>query len=87
VNRLDREGFWVRGADLNYPAFSQTAANDFVIADLRDASGRLMLLEHTPRGWMQLSGSKGPNEGPPVSGHAWFPHRLVSNNTGSICLR
>jgi nucleoside-diphosphate-sugar epimerase len=36
VKRLKREGFWVRGVDLKYPEFSPTAANDFVIGDLRD---------------------------------------------------
>lgn len=36
VNRLKREGFWVRGVDLKYPEFSSTVADDFVIGDLRD---------------------------------------------------
>ncbi len=36
VRRLKREGYWVRGVDLELPAFSQTAADDFIIADLRD---------------------------------------------------
>ncbi len=34
--RLKKEGFWVRGVDLKYPEFAQTAADDFVIGDLRD---------------------------------------------------
>ncbi|MCY6382811.1 NAD-dependent epimerase/dehydratase family protein [Hoeflea prorocentri] len=34
VNRLKEEGHWVRGADLKYPDFSKTAADDFQIADL-----------------------------------------------------
>jgi GDP-D-mannose 3', 5'-epimerase len=38
VKRLRREGFWVRGVDLKHTEFSQTAADDFVIADLRDAT-------------------------------------------------
>jgi len=38
VKQLKREGFWVRGVDLKYPEFSPTAANDFVIGDLRDQS-------------------------------------------------
>jgi len=38
VKRLKKEGFWVRSVDLKYPEFSQTAADDFVIADLRDQS-------------------------------------------------
>ena len=37
VRRLKKEGFWVRGVDLKYPEFSETAADDFVIGDLRKA--------------------------------------------------
>jgi nucleoside-diphosphate-sugar epimerase len=36
VKRLKREGFWVRGVDLKYPEYARTAADDFVIGDLRD---------------------------------------------------
>lgn len=36
VKRLKKEGFWVRGADLKYPEFGETEADDFVIGDLRD---------------------------------------------------
>lgn len=36
VKRLKSEGYWVRGADLKYPEFAPTAADEFVIADLRD---------------------------------------------------
>lgn len=36
VNRLKKEGFWVRGVDLKYPEFSETDADDFAIGDLRD---------------------------------------------------
>jgi len=36
VKRLKREGFWVRGADLKYPHFSETEADDFILGDLRD---------------------------------------------------
>ena len=36
VKRLKREGFWVRGADLKFPRFSETEADDFMIGDLRD---------------------------------------------------
>jgi|SRR4029077_1020256 nucleoside-diphosphate-sugar epimerase len=36
VRRLKSEGTWVRGVDLKYPEFSETAADDFVIGDLRD---------------------------------------------------
>jgi nucleoside-diphosphate-sugar epimerase len=36
VKRLKREGFWVRGADLKFPRFSETEADDFMVGDLRD---------------------------------------------------
>lgn len=36
VKRLKKEGYWVRGVDLKYPEFTETAADDFVKADLRD---------------------------------------------------
>jgi nucleoside-diphosphate-sugar epimerase/protein involved in polysaccharide export with SLBB domain len=36
VTRLKREGCWVRGVDLKYAEFSNSAADDFVIGDLRD---------------------------------------------------
>lgn len=36
VKKLKNEGYWVRGVDLKYPEFSETAANDFIIGDLRD---------------------------------------------------
>ena len=36
VRRLKADGFWVRGVDLKHPEFSPSAADDFVVADLRD---------------------------------------------------
>jgi nucleoside-diphosphate-sugar epimerase len=36
VRRLRDEGFWVRGVDLKEPEFSPTAADDYVLVDLRD---------------------------------------------------
>lgn len=36
VKRLKKEGFWVRGVDLKHPEFGKTAADDFIIGDLRD---------------------------------------------------
>jgi nucleoside-diphosphate-sugar epimerase len=38
VRRLKSEGFWVRGVDLKRPEFSETAADDFIVGDLRDRS-------------------------------------------------
>lgn len=36
VKYLVGHGYFVRGADLKYPEFEETAANEFMIADLRD---------------------------------------------------
>jgi nucleoside-diphosphate-sugar epimerase len=33
---LQREGFWVRGVDLKFNEYTETAADDFAIGDLRD---------------------------------------------------
>ena len=30
VKRLKKEGFWVRGVDLKYPEYAETAADEFV---------------------------------------------------------
>lgn len=35
VRKLKKEGFWVRGVDLKNPEFTLTAADDFVMGDLR----------------------------------------------------
>lgn len=35
VRRLKAEGIWVRGAHLKLPQFGETAADDFVLGDLR----------------------------------------------------
>lgn len=36
VKRLKKDGYWVRGADLKHPEFSETAADEFKILDLRE---------------------------------------------------
>lgn len=36
VKKLKKEGYWVRGVDLKYPEFSSTAADEFLILDLRE---------------------------------------------------
>ena len=38
VKRLKSEGYFVRGIDLKYPEYSKSAADEFIIADLRDRS-------------------------------------------------
>lgn len=37
VTRLKSEGYWVRGVDIKYPDFSESTADEFIIADLRDS--------------------------------------------------
>ena len=36
VKRLKSEGYWVRGADLKYPLYSKTAADEFFQGDLTE---------------------------------------------------
>jgi nucleoside-diphosphate-sugar epimerase len=36
VTRLKSEGYWVRGVDIKYPDFSESSADEFIIADLRN---------------------------------------------------
>ena len=36
VKRLRAEGTWVRGVDLKFPEYAETAADDFIEGDLRD---------------------------------------------------
>lgn len=36
VQRLKKEGFWVRAVDHKYPEFAKTEADDFIQGDLRD---------------------------------------------------
>lgn len=36
VQRLKKEGFWVRAVDQKYPEFAKTEADDFIQGDLRD---------------------------------------------------
>ena len=45
VKHLKREGFWVREIDLKYPEFRETEADDFVIADLREAENCRALID------------------------------------------
>ena len=45
VKRLKREGFWVRGVDLKFPEFSNSEADDFVIADLRDQQNCVRVID------------------------------------------
>ena len=37
VKRLIKEGFWVKGVDLKYPEFEKSAADEFILGDLRES--------------------------------------------------
>ena len=45
VKRLKREGFWVRGVDLKFPEYEDTAADDFFQADLRDQANVRLIVD------------------------------------------
>jgi GDP-D-mannose 3',5'-epimerase len=36
VKRLNSEGFWVRGVDVKRPEYAESAADEFIVGDLRD---------------------------------------------------
>ena len=44
VQRLKKEGYWVRGVDIKYPEFKTTEANNFIIYDLSDPEDMYMIL-------------------------------------------
>ena len=45
VKRLKKENFWVRAVDLKKPEFQTTAADDFIVADLRDSNVWPLILD------------------------------------------
>jgi nucleoside-diphosphate-sugar epimerase len=45
VKSLKAESYWVRGVDLKTPEFSPTAADEFVVADLREAASWKNILD------------------------------------------
>lgn len=59
VRRLKSEGFWVRGADLKYPRFSDTDADDFVIGDLRDPAFAAQMVDRSFTEIYQLAADMG----------------------------
>ena|SRR5438128_925806 len=42
---LRQRGYWVRGADIKYPEYEQSAAHEFLNLDLRDAGNCLVATE------------------------------------------
>lgn len=57
VTRLKSEGYWVRGVDIKYPDFSESTADEFIIADLRDPL-KTSLVMYSPK---QVSLAKADN--------------------------
>lgn len=58
VTRLKSEGYWVRGVDIKYPDFSDSTADEFIIADLRDPL-KTSLVMYSPK---QVSLAKADSE-------------------------
>ena len=46
VKRLKSEGAWVRGVDIKHPDFSASAADEFIIGDLRDVDVVRKVIEY-----------------------------------------
>jgi nucleoside-diphosphate-sugar epimerase len=46
VKKLKQEGFWVRGVDLKYPEYSKTAADEFIVGDLREQKVCIDILDY-----------------------------------------
>lgn len=59
VKRLKEEGCWVRGVDLKYPRYSDSPADDFVIADLRDPVNVRAVLDRPFEEVFQLAADMG----------------------------
>ena len=38
ITRLKSEGYWVKAVDIKQPEFSQSDADEFVVADLRNVA-------------------------------------------------
>jgi GDP-D-mannose 3', 5'-epimerase len=59
VNRLKKEGYWVRGVDLKYPEFEETKADSFIIADLRNQGACIDCLDEQFDEVFQLAADMG----------------------------
>ena len=59
VKRLKSEGYWVRGVDLKYPEYSETAADEFLIGDLREQSTCNLIVDSTLDEIYQLAADMG----------------------------
>jgi len=59
VKRLKKENFWVKAVDLKQPEFQTTAADDFIVADLRDTNVWPLILDRAFDEVYQLAADMG----------------------------
>jgi nucleoside-diphosphate-sugar epimerase len=62
VKRLKKDGYWVRGVDIKYPEYSATAADEFLLLDLRQEAGCKAALALPPA--YAQAGPSAPPAGP-----------------------
>lgn len=59
VKRLKQEGFWVKGIDIKLPEFSKSAADEFIVGDLRDVHFTMQEIGEEINELYQLAGDVG----------------------------
>jgi len=59
VKRLKSEGYWVRGVDLKYPEYSETAADEFMVGDLREQATCNLIVDSSLDEIYQLAADMG----------------------------
>jgi GDP-D-mannose 3',5'-epimerase len=59
VKRLKKEGYWVRAVDIKYPEFAPTAADEFIILDLREKPNCEAAISFGPDEVYQLAADMG----------------------------
>jgi len=59
VKKLKKEGYWARGVDLKKPEFSPTAADEFIVGDLRDQAVCRQILDRAFDEIYQLAADMG----------------------------
>jgi nucleoside-diphosphate-sugar epimerase len=59
VKRLKSEGYWVRGVDLQYPEYSETAADEFIVGDLREQATCNLIVDSSLDEIYQLAADMG----------------------------
>ncbi len=59
VDRLKKEGYWVRGVDIKYPEYSKVTANEFIIGDLKKYDVCDLVIDHSIEEIYQLAADMG----------------------------